>query len=111
MGISCYTLRVKGGPYSYYTLWGIGGTYSTQRVAYDTNAKDTKHLSFLPLIYHLLLQKEIWKLVLKTIVFCPIGLEGRNRVCAFFNLYMCWLSYAGWTQPLEFSIGLHQQVI
>jgi len=69
MGISCYTLRVKGGPYSYYTLWGIGGPYSTRRVAYDTSVKDNKPLSFLPLIFHGLLQKEIWKLVRKTIFY------------------------------------------
>lgn len=97
MGIYCYTLRVEGGAYSDYTLWGIGGPYSARRVAYDTSDKDTKHISFLLLIYHHPLQKEIWKLVLKTIIFCPIGLEGCNHVFSLLNLYMCWLSFAGWT--------------
>ena len=105
MGISCYTLRVKGGNYSYYTLQGIGGPYSTRRVVYDTSVEDTKHLSFLPLIFHGLLHKEIWKLVRKTIVLCPIGLQGHNHVCALFNLYTCCLSHAGWTQSLDFSNG------
>jgi len=94
MGISFYNLRVKGGPYSYYTLWGTGGPYSIRKVAYDTSAKDTKNLSFLPLIFHGLLQKTS---KFSTFNFACSATEGNMETCSQDH---CFLSDRfGGTQP------------